>query len=72
MRVFEVHLEDVWVIKAEVMNKKREQAKLALKHFEKTECFDKARLVISGILQKLDQVKARQEIIWISHYQVRL
>ncbi len=61
MRVFEVHLEDIWVIPDAELGKRRDEARLALTRLEKTAYFDKARLIVNSIYERLDEIKERQE-----------
>ncbi len=65
-RVFEVHLEDVWKVKSEEMEKLRNQTNLALKHLETTPHASAAQVIVESIGRRLTEITVKQEDVTIS------
>ncbi len=60
-RVFEVHLEDVWKVKNEELDKLQTQSDRAFKHLEVTEFSQDAKAVVDSIHARLSDIKKKQE-----------
>ncbi|MBP7216817.1 MAG: hypothetical protein KBA46_06000, partial [Candidatus Omnitrophica bacterium] len=60
VRVFEVEVNDVWVIPDQILNELRDHTETVLKRLEKTEYFAKGKEVADSIFQRLNAIPASQ------------
>lgn len=58
----EIELKDVWMIDAAQIITLRQDAKIVLDDFKKTNYFDRAQLIYDGIEKKLKEVEAMQDL----------
>jgi hypothetical protein len=62
----EIELKDVWMIDAAQIMTLRQDAKVVLDDFKKTNYFDRAQLIYDGIEKKLKEVEAMQDLSSVS------
>jgi hypothetical protein len=60
VRVFEVHVEDVWMVPENSLTELRDRADVILKKLENTDYYSKAKAIADIIYPKLDEIRKTQ------------